>query len=48
MLLLDSGTAQDGDEAMGMTRQVRPGAIETPAQEDFVRGWPSFIQNYRE
>ncbi len=39
MLLLETGTAQDGDEAMGMTRQVRPGAIETLAQEVFIRGW---------
>lgn len=46
MLLLDTGTAQDGDDAMEMTRQVRPGAIETPAQENFVRGWQTFIQNY--
>ncbi|WP_313642674.1 protein-tyrosine phosphatase family protein [Stenotrophomonas sp.] len=39
MLLLDTGAALDGDEAIQMARQVRPGAIETSAQEDFIRRW---------
>lgn len=39
MLLLDTGKAQDGDDAMQMVRQVRPGAIETLAQEAFIRAW---------
>ncbi len=41
MLLLDSGTAQGGDEVIWMVRQVRPGAVETLAQEDFIRNWKS-------
>lgn len=47
MLLLDTGEAQDGDEAIGMVRQVRLGAIETLAQEVFVRGWMTYSQNHR-
>lgn len=39
MLLLDTGAALDGEEAIRMARQVRPGAIETSAQEDFIRRW---------
>lgn len=41
MLLLDTGAAPNGDEAIRMARQVRSGAIETSAQEDFIRGWVS-------
>lgn len=41
MLLLDTGASRDGDEAIRMARQVRPGAIETPAQEIFIRNWLS-------
>ncbi|MCD9087704.1 cyclin-dependent kinase inhibitor 3 family protein [Stenotrophomonas sp. SY1] len=47
ILLLDTGTAQDGDEAIGMVRQVRPGAIETLVQEVFVRGWMTSNQDHR-
>ncbi len=39
MLLLDTGTARDGDDAIRMIRQVRPGAVETHAQEAFIREW---------
>lgn len=39
MLLVDAGAAQDGDEAIRMVRQVRPGAVETLAQESFICGW---------
>ena len=39
MLLLDTRTAKDGREAIGMVRQVRPGAIETLVQEMFIRDW---------
>jgi ADP-ribosyl-[dinitrogen reductase] hydrolase len=45
MFLLDTRTAKDGGEAMRMVRQVRPGAIETPAQEVFIRGWMTSSQN---
>lgn len=44
MLLLDTKGAQDGDEAMRMVRQVRPGAIETSVQEMFIRGWITSCQ----
>jgi len=39
LLLLDSGSARDADEAMKMVRAVRHGAIETHEQEDFLRAW---------
>ncbi|MEN5286257.1 cyclin-dependent kinase inhibitor 3 family protein [Stenotrophomonas lactitubi] len=48
LLLLDTKVAQSGDEAMRMVRQVRPGAIETPEQEMFVRGWMKSSQNRSE
>ena len=47
MLLLDTGEAQDGDESIGMVRQVRPGAIETVVQEVFIRNWVSSSQSRR-
>lgn len=47
MLLLDTGVAHDGDSAMQMVRQVRPGAIETLVQEVFIRGWMTSNQNHR-
>lgn len=43
MLLLDAGAAQDGDEAIRMVRQVRPGAIETLVQEVFIREWEKIV-----
>jgi len=39
LLLLDSRTATDADDAMARVRAVRPGAIETQAQEAFLRDW---------
>lgn len=39
MLLLDSGAADVPDEAMRLVRAVRPGAIETPEQEAFLKNW---------
>lgn len=40
MLLLDSGAASDAENAMAKVREVRRGAIETLAQEAFLRTWP--------
>ncbi len=39
LLLLDTGAAKSAEHAMHMVRQVRPGAIETHEQEQFIRGW---------
>ena len=39
LLLLDSATATGADEAMACVRAVRPGAIETLEQENFLRTW---------
>lgn len=39
MLLLDTHTAATSDEAMSRVRAARPGAIETAAQEEFLREW---------
>ncbi|WP_425522621.1 hypothetical protein [Stenotrophomonas maltophilia] len=39
LLLLETGTAATGEQAMSMVRQVRTGAIETREQEDFIRAW---------
>jgi protein-tyrosine phosphatase len=41
LLLMDSGTAFDADDAMAKVRNVRPGAVETSQQEAFLRSWPS-------
>jgi ADP-ribosyl-[dinitrogen reductase] hydrolase len=40
MLLLSMHVVADPQEAMAMVRQVRPGAIETAAQEAFLAAWP--------
>lgn len=37
LLLLATGAAADADAAMQQVRDVRPGAIETAAQESFLR-----------
>lgn len=42
MLLLDSGAASNAENAMAKVRAVRRGAIETEAQEAFLRVWPAF------
>lgn len=39
MLLLGTGMAATGIQAIGMVRQIRPGAIETREQEDFICAW---------
>lgn len=39
LLLMASGSALDADDAMTKVRAVRPGAIETVAQEQFLRTW---------
>jgi len=39
LLLLSVGIAATADEAMNHVRGVRPGAIETHEQEDFLRAW---------
>lgn len=39
LLLLDSGAVTNPDEAIAHVRAVRPGAIETPAQEIFLSAW---------
>lgn len=46
MLLLQSATAQTAAEAMEMVRRVRPGAIETLTQEEFLHYWMAVV--YRE
>ena len=39
ILLLDAGTVTSADEAIRNVRRVRPGAIETAEQEQFLRAW---------
>lgn len=39
MLLIEAGMAASGMQAIDMVRQVRPGAIETREQEDFICAW---------
>ncbi|MFC3815038.1 cyclin-dependent kinase inhibitor 3 family protein [Lysobacter sp. GCM10012299] len=39
MLLLDCGAADSAEEAMYWVRTARPGAVETAAQEHFLRDW---------
>jgi ADP-ribosyl-[dinitrogen reductase] hydrolase len=39
MLLLSMHETDSANEAIRMVRQVRPGAIETQDQEDFLAGW---------
>ncbi|MGN7839539.1 cyclin-dependent kinase inhibitor 3 family protein [Stenotrophomonas sp. 22385] len=43
MLLLQSGAATDSEDAMIKVRMARPGAIETPEQEAFIRAWASRV-----
>jgi len=45
MLLLDSGAVSDAEDAMAKVRAVRRGAIETAAQEAFLRAWPAAGRN---
>jgi protein-tyrosine phosphatase len=40
LLLMTTGAAPDADDAMEKVRAVRHGAIETAAQEAFLRAWP--------
>ena len=37
-------TGYDPDEAIAYIRQLRPGSIQTPAQEDAVREYAKFVQ----
>ncbi|MCR1818408.1 MULTISPECIES: cyclin-dependent kinase inhibitor 3 family protein [Stenotrophomonas] len=39
MLLLETGCASDGSDAIAKVRSVRPGAVETPEQEKFILNW---------
>lgn len=39
MILLTSGATERSDEAIAKVRAVRPGAIETLEQEEFLRNW---------
>lgn len=39
MLLLQTGKTTTASDAICMVRQVRPGAIETHAQEEFLEHW---------
>ncbi len=40
MLLIETGCASDGTDAIAKVRSVRPGAVETPEQEKFILNWP--------
>ena len=40
LLLLESGAAANANDAILQVRAVRRGAIETVAQETFLRAWP--------
>jgi len=44
MLLLESGSAVDPDDAMARVRFARPGAIETTQQEAFIRWWAEYVK----
>lgn len=39
MLLLQVGACSNGEDAVAMVRKVRPGAVETRAQEAFIHSW---------
>lgn len=43
MLLLQSNAAKDGEDAISKVRLARPGAIETPEQEAFIRAWATQV-----
>ncbi|WP_423169236.1 cyclin-dependent kinase inhibitor 3 family protein [Stenotrophomonas geniculata] len=40
MLLIETGCASDGTDAISKVRAVRPAAVETPEQEEFILNWP--------
>lgn len=40
MLLIETGCASDGADAIAKVRAVRPAAVETPEQEEFILNWP--------
>jgi len=46
MLLLQTGQAATAADAISMVRQVRPGAIETRAQEEFLEHWAELQQKH--
>jgi len=39
MLLIQTGCASDGIDAIAKVRSVRPGAVETAEQEEFILNW---------
>ncbi|MDT3467314.1 MULTISPECIES: cyclin-dependent kinase inhibitor 3 family protein [Stenotrophomonas maltophilia group] len=39
MLLIETGFASDGIDAIAKVRSVRPGAVETAEQEEFILNW---------
>lgn len=39
MLLIETGCASDGIDAIAKVRSVRPGAVETAEQEEFILNW---------
>lgn len=43
LILLGTRTAQSADSAIARVRAVRPGAIETLAQEEFIERWALLI-----
>ena len=46
MLLLESDSAIDGEDAMARVRRARPGAIETSEQEVFIRTWATSLKGW--
>jgi protein-tyrosine phosphatase len=47
LLLMASASATGADDAIKQVRAVRPGAIETQAQEDFLRAWSVHANDHR-
>jgi len=45
MLLLQSGAERTAQAAIGSGRRVRPGAIETAVQEDFLQQWAQGLRS---
>lgn len=45
MLLLQSGVERTAQAAIGSVRRVRPGAIETAVQEEFLQQWAQGLRS---
>ena len=45
MLLLQSGAERTAQAAIGSVRRVRPGAIETAVQEEFLQQWAQGLRS---